>query len=104
LAGAEGCNVPFGAAASGQDLAGEDRAKAKNGMENCGFAGAVRADQTKRLPFADRKIETVKDLHLAITGAQIFELQKRLSLHQRLDLIPGDRLSNGLGLAINVID
>ena len=102
--GRQGGNVALRAAAADQDPAGEDGAKPEDRMQDGGFAGAVRTDQTQRLSLADAQVEAVQDLHLAIAGAQIPKLEIGFALDQALNLLDRHRFGDRLGFAVDVVD
>ena len=54
------------------DFSAGDVGKTVNGVQDRGFSGTVRSDETKGLTGADLHIEVVQDHHFTITGLQSF--------------------------------
>ena len=87
-----------------QDAAAEDVGEAEDRVQHRRLAGAVRPDQAERLAARDLQVEIVQDLHLAVAGAQAFDVDVGCCAGELSNLRLADALAQSLGLTGDLFD
>ena len=73
-------------------------------MKHRGFTSSVWTNHAQGLTFSDLKVELMQDFHLSVTCIQIFNFQKRITLHKSRYFFKADCFCQLLCLPIYIIN